>query len=162
MVAFDSTVPIADPVVVEVLNFLKDPWLTYVNTFSSTPVTVLRAIILDALAEAAREDERVAVAFSASARNVLPFMETGNELSIWIDVVNEIEATVDSRAKQEWATPSTIQIGPLQIDDIPPTKVSNSAGVQCQSDCLDFLSISRAIRMHSASTTMSQQGARTL
>ncbi len=127
LVAFDSNAPSADPVVVEVLNTLKELWPTYVNTFASTPITVLRAIILDALVEAAREDERVAVAFSASARNILPFMETGNELSIWADVVNEIEATVDIRAEQEWATPSTIQIEPLQVDGIPATKVSNSA-----------------------------------
>jgi hypothetical protein len=127
LVAFDSNAPIADPVVIEVLNSLKELWPTYVNTFASTPVTVLRAIILDALVEAAREDERVAVAFSASARNILPFMETGNEFSIWVDVVNEIEATVDSRAEQEWATPANIQVGQMQIDAFPPIKIANSA-----------------------------------
>jgi urease accessory protein UreF len=127
LVAFDSNAPSADPVVVEVLNALKGLWPTYVNTFASTPITVIRAIILDALVEAAREDERVAVAFSASARNILPFMETGNELSIWVDVVNEVEATVDSRAEQEWATPSTIQVGSLQIDAVQPIKIANSS-----------------------------------
>jgi GTPase-associated system-like protein len=127
LVAFDSNAPSADPVVVEVLNTLKELWPTYVNTFASTPITVLRAIILDALVEAAREDERVAVAFSASARNIFPFMETGNELSIWADVVDEIEATVDSRAEQEWATPASIQVGQLQIDTIQPIKIANSS-----------------------------------
>jgi hypothetical protein len=77
LIAFDSNAPSADPVVVEALNALKEIWPTYVNTFASTPVAVLRAIILDALVEAAREDERAAVAFSTSARNILQFMERG-------------------------------------------------------------------------------------
>jgi hypothetical protein len=44
LVAFDSNAPSADPVVVEVLNTLKELWPTYVNTFASTPITVIRAI----------------------------------------------------------------------------------------------------------------------
>lgn len=128
LIAFDSNAPITDPVVVEVLNSLKELWPTYVNTFASAPVTVLRAIILDALVEAAREDERVAVAFSASARNVLPFMETGNELSIWVNVVNEIEATVDSRAEQEWTTPEHIHVGQLELKSPATIKISTISG----------------------------------
>ena len=128
LIAFDSNAPSADPVVVEVLNALKENWPTYVNTFASTPITVLRAIILDALVEAAREDERAAVAFSASARNILQFMETGNELPIWVDVVNEIEAAVDSRAEQEWATPASINVGQLELQSPPAIKIGNAPG----------------------------------
>ena len=36
-------------------------------------------LLLEALVAAAREDNRVAVGFVACVRNVLPFMETGNE-----------------------------------------------------------------------------------
>jgi len=129
LIAFDDKAPNDDPVIVEVLDALKALWPTYVNTFASTPIAVLRAIILDAIVEAAREDDRVAVGFSASARNILPFMETGNERSIWVDVVNEIEAAVDSRAEQEWATPSNIEVGQLQIGSLPPIKIANLAVV---------------------------------
>ena len=116
LIAFDANAPANDPVIVETLECLNQEWPTYVNTFSGTPVTVLRAVILDALVGAAREDERVAVAFAASARNMLSFMETGNELAIWVDIVNEVEAAVDKRAEQEWETPASIQIGALQLE----------------------------------------------
>jgi hypothetical protein len=114
-------------VTVEVLSVLKELWPTYVNTFASTPVQVLRAIILDGLVSAAREDERVAVAVAACARNVLPFMETGNELSIWADVVDEIEGSVDQRAEEEWSTPASIDIPAMSAKTITPIKVGNSA-----------------------------------
>jgi hypothetical protein len=126
LVAFDPDVSAADPVVVEVLANLKDLWPTYINTFASAPISVLRAIILDALVEAAHEDDRVAVAVAASARSVLPFMETGNEHSIWVDVVNEIERAVDSRAEHEWSTPSSIALVQLQPAAMAQIEVTNS------------------------------------
>ena len=90
-------------------------------------IQVLRAIILDALVSSAQEDERVAVAVAACARSVLPFMETGNEFSIWIDVVDKIEDSVDRRAEEEWSTPASIDIPPFAANAIAPIKVGNSA-----------------------------------
>jgi hypothetical protein len=145
LIAFDPDAPANDPVIVEVLANLKELWPTYVNTFASAPIAVLRAIILDALVEAAREDERVAVAVAANARNVLPFMETGNEYAIWVEVVNEIEAMVDSRAEQEWSTPSSIEFAQLHADAIAPIKIANST-VKVDRDTLkqQFLTAAQA------------------
>jgi len=127
LIAFDPDAPATDPAVVEVLASLKEQWPTYVNTFASAPISVLRAIILDALVEAAREDDRVAVAVVANARNILQFMETGNESVIWVDVVNQIESSVDARAEEEWSTPSSIEIGQLQPEAVAEIKIGNSA-----------------------------------
>ena len=128
LIAFDPEAPPDDPVILEVLGILQEVWPTYVNTFASTPVQVLRAIILDALVVSAQEDERVAVAVAACARNLLPFMETGNELAIWVDVVDKIEEAVDRRAEEEWSTPVDIDIPPLPTNAIAPIKVGNLAG----------------------------------
>jgi hypothetical protein len=127
LIAFDPEAPPDDPVTLEVLGVLKEAWPTYVNTFASTPIQVLRAIILDALVSSAQEDERVAVAVAASARSVLPFMETGNEFSIWVDVVEKIEDSVDRRAEEEWSTPAGIDIPPFATSAVAPIKVGNSA-----------------------------------
>ncbi len=127
LIAFDSEAPASDPVVIEAVEVLKKQWPTYVNTFAGVPIGVIRALLLDALVEAARDDDRVAVAFAACARNVLPFTETGNEQSIWADSVQEIEASVDRRAEQEWATPASISIAELKLDSPPPpVEISNN------------------------------------
>lgn len=127
LVAFDSEVPPSDPVIVEAMEVLRKQWPTSINTFAGVPITVVRALLLDALVGTAREDDRVAVGFVACARNVLPFTETGNERSIWADSVLEVEAAVDRRAEQEWATPSQINAGELKIGTPPPIKVSSNA-----------------------------------
>lgn len=127
LIAFDPEAPPDDPVTLEVLGILKEAWPTYVNTFASTPIQVLRAIVLDALVSSAQEDERVAVAVAACARSVLPFMETGNEFSIWVDIVDKIEDSVDRRAEEEWSTPANIDIPAFAANAIAPIKVGNSA-----------------------------------
>ena len=114
LVAFDPDVSSTDPTIVEVENALLKRWETYVNTFADPPIRVFRAMLLDALMRACEKDDAVAVAFSASARNALPFMEVGEERGIWLDVVGEIERQVEKRAEKEWATPETISAPDLK------------------------------------------------
>lgn len=116
LIAFDPEAPVDDPVVAQALAALTMRWNTYVNTFSGPPIAVVRAMLLDALAQAASEDERIGVAFVTSARNALPFIEGGDEQAIWADVVSAIEKKVDARAEAEWATPDSIAVGPMKVD----------------------------------------------
>lgn len=91
LIAFDPKAPAEDPVIREAVDALQKRWATYVNTFSGTPVAVIRAMLLDALVQAAGEEDKVGVAFVSSARNALPSMEAGNERAIWAEAVDDIE-----------------------------------------------------------------------
>ena len=115
LVAFDPQVPTTDPTVVEVEDALRKRWQTYVNTFSDTPVTVFRAMLLDALISACGRNDTVAATFVASARNVLPFMEVGDEQELWADIVADIEEKVEERSEREWATPASISVPDIKI-----------------------------------------------
>lgn len=107
LIAFDPTAPVDDPVMIEAAEALKKRWPTYVNTFAGAPIAVFRALLLDALFQAA-DDDRVGVAFVTSARNMLPFTEAEHEREIWTEAVAELEQRVDARAESEWATPETM------------------------------------------------------
>lgn len=116
LVAFDPDVPSTDPTVVEVEDALRNRWETFVNTFADTPVTVFRAILLDALIRACGQNETVAAAFVASARNVLPYTEVGDEREIWVDIIGEIEKIVEQRSEREWATPASISVPNVKLE----------------------------------------------
>lgn len=135
LVAFDPQAPVDDPVVCEALEALKNRWATYVNTFSGTPISVVRAMLLDALASAAADDERIGVAFVTSARNTLPFMEAGDERAIWANVVTAIEERVDTRAEAEWATPSSITIAAMKFE-VPKLEAPTVKTVRANRDQL--------------------------
>ena len=123
LVAFDPDVPGTDPVIAEAEGALRKRWETYVNTFAETPVTVIRAMLLDALTRTALENDAVAVAFVASARNTLPFMKVGEERGIWSDVVGQAERKIEERAETEWATPASITLPQIKIDPPPPVEM---------------------------------------
>jgi len=124
LIAFDPEAPAEDPVIKEAVDALQKRWATYVNTFSGTPVLVLRAVLLDALVQAVSENDKIGVAFVTSARNALPFMEAGNEEAIWADVIQDIEQYVDARAEAEWATPETIDVPAMTFQ--PPAAIEIS------------------------------------
>lgn len=114
MVATDPSVPSSDPVVDEAMAAVRKHWETVSNAFSGRPVNVLRAVLLDAIVQAARQNDTIAVAFVNIARNALAHAETGDEAPIWRDAISEIETKVDARAEVEWATPERISVEPLK------------------------------------------------
>lgn len=123
MVAADPSVPSSDPVVDEAMAAVRKHWETVSNAFPGRPVNVLRAVLLDAIVQAARQDDAIAVAFVNTARNALPHAETGDEAPIWRDAISEIETKVDARAEAEWATPQMISVEPLKYTPPAPGKV---------------------------------------
>ncbi|MDH0849479.1 hypothetical protein N5D66_16195 [Delftia tsuruhatensis] len=122
MVAADPGVASDDPTIQEAMAALRKQWETVSNAFSSPPVAILRAVLLDAVVQAGRADESISVAFVNTARNALAHAETADEAVVWREAVAEIEAKVDARAEQEWATPEMISVDPLQYT--PPAAVT--------------------------------------
>lgn len=122
MVAADPGVASDDPTIQEAMAALRKQWETVSNAFSSPPVAILRAVLLDAIVQAGRADESISVAFVNTARNALAHAETADEAVVWREAVGEIEAKVDARAEQEWATPEMISVDPLQYT--PPAAVA--------------------------------------
>lgn len=116
MVAVDPDVPATDPTVAQATSALRTRWPTYVNTFAGTPILLVRALLLDALGRAAADDDRIGVALVASARNLLPFADVGEEAGIWLELVARVESRVDARAEAEWATPASIALPRLALD----------------------------------------------
>jgi hypothetical protein len=135
LVAADPDVVATDPVIEEAMVLLRKHWVTVSNTFQTTPVAIIRAMLLDAVVQCAREDDAIGVAFVNSARNALPYVPSGSERPIWLDVVTEIERKVDGRAEAEWATPEMISIRPLTYKS-PETKSVNVKKVSADRETL--------------------------
>lgn len=123
MVAADPSVLSSDPVLDEAMAVVRKHWETVSNAFPGRPVAVLRAVLLDAIVQAARQDDAIAVAFVNAARNALAHAETADEAPIWRDAISEIETKVDARAEAEWSTPEMISVEPLKYTPQAPSKV---------------------------------------
>nr|WP_239069640.1 GTPase-associated system all-helical protein GASH [Streptomyces sp. SID13666] len=126
LTAVDPEVDAGDPVIVEALAALAKHWVTYVNTFSGPPVAVARAIVLEALVQAAADNAPVGAAFVALTRNAFAVSELGADTSVWADVITGIEKVVDARAEAEWAVPSSVPapVADFKVPDLTPLAVS--------------------------------------
>lgn len=127
MVAADPHIAATDPTVDEAMAFLRKQWETVANAFTGRPVGILRAILLDAIVQAARLDDAIAVAFVNTARNALAHTETADEAEIWREAVSEIETKVDARAEVEWTTPEMITLDSLQYTPSAPASTDYEA-----------------------------------
>jgi hypothetical protein len=143
LVAADPDVIATDPAIEEAMVLIRKHWVTVSNTFQTTPVAIVRAMLLDAVVQCARDDDAIGVAFVNSARNTLPNVPSGNERPIWLDVVTEIERKVDERAEAEWATPSMISIPPLSYNG-PETKSVNVKKASTDRDTLNAMIVRAA------------------
>ena len=99
MAAADPGIASDDPSIQVAMAALRKQWETVSNAYARPPVAILRAILLDAIVLAARLDDAISVAFVEEA--------------VWREAVGEIEAKVDARAEEEWATPEMITVDPL-------------------------------------------------
>jgi hypothetical protein len=129
LAAVDPAVDAGDPVIVEALAALGKRWVTYVNTFSGPPVAVARAIVLEALIQAAADNAAVGAAFVALVRNAFSVSESGADAAVWADMITGIEKDVDARAEAEWATPSSIPapVADLKVPNLTPLAVTADA-----------------------------------
>ncbi|WP_286916260.1 MULTISPECIES: GTPase-associated system all-helical protein GASH [Pseudomonas] len=125
MVAADPNIAPTDPTVEEAMEALRKQWETIANAFAGRPVSILRAILLDAIVQTARSDDDIAVAFVNTARNALAHSEAADESDIWREAVSEIEKKIDARAEKEWATPETITVDPLEYT--PPHPIDRQS-----------------------------------
>lgn len=141
----------------EALAALQNRWTTYRNTFAATPIAVIRAILLDALVNAAAEDDRVGVCFIASARNALPLLPVDNERDIWIGIVEQVERRVDARAEEEWATPETISVQPMKYQVPTLTVPDVKIGEASQTDLQNGMTAPLAHRLTTLSKVASRQ-----
>ncbi len=138
MAASDPGIASDDPTIREAMAALRKQWETVSNAYARPPVAILRAILLDAIVLAARSDDAISVAFVNTARNALAQAETSDEEAVWREAVGEIEAKVDARAEEEWATPEMITVDPLQY--AAPASVAQKMKVPAVNrDMLDSL-----------------------
>ncbi len=121
MVAIDSGIGPAEPLVGEVMAILEKHWQSYAGAFADTKLpTVARAILLHALTST-MGSEPIAAAVSLTARTMLPHLGDAGDRELWGDIVAEAEHRLALRAEREWALPSAAKALELTLTfgDLP-------------------------------------------
>lgn len=107
MVAVDPNVQAEEPGLNDVAAAVGESWATYRSVFSAPPVTIFRAVLLEALQQAQESNQAIAGAFALTATNLLPFLDVGREKPIWEDMLGRSQALTSEAARQHWSVEVT-------------------------------------------------------
>jgi len=126
MVAIDAKTPANNPILLDIAKLLEKRWHSYAGAFSdsSLPV-VMRAIVLEALGQSIGADA-VALSVATTARNLLPHLGSPSDRELWIELIEEADRRLETRARREWALPSAASAAQPAPELPPPPRAQGT------------------------------------
>jgi hypothetical protein len=122
LTAWDPTAG-PDPILIAIGELLQKHWPTFRGAFQDEPLTLYRAIILEAVVRAMEQQGTLAVAVSLIATNVLPELHVGQEERILSKILERAQSVTSKRLIKLWPTRSEFApVAPLKSPAIPPLK----------------------------------------
>jgi hypothetical protein len=91
-------------------------WPTYRSAFQGEPITLYRAVALEAVAQAVKLQPALAIAVFLVSLNVLPHMAVGNEATVFAMLAQTVEQQVNGVVALNWDTsvePPALNMPPL-------------------------------------------------
>lgn len=121
LVALDPEIPADDPRIEQTMAGLTKNWNLVRGRFADTPITVLRAIIAEALRRAARSDATAASIIWYTAASYAQRATLGVENEIWRNFLEEVGSIAEKKAAEVWEGGSgttEINFPPLSVPRI--------------------------------------------
>lgn len=123
LVALDTEVSADEPRIEQAMAELTKNWNTVRSRFAATPVTVLRAIIAEALHKAAKSDVTAASIIWLTAASYAPHAVLGNEKGLWLAFLEEVGAIAEKQAVAVWDGNLASERLQFPSPQLPPVKM---------------------------------------
>jgi hypothetical protein len=102
LMALDPNISARNSEVIEIKNIIIKRWSTFPSFYKDTPLTFIRAVILEALQELSK-DINFACLIWFSGRNVIKYYKLGREKKILLDFLSELGNQVNNEAIDRWS-----------------------------------------------------------
>lgn len=116
LTALDPNVPADNPDVVEVKELITKNWSTFSTNSKDTPVTFIRAVILEAL-QAVSNEISVACLIWLTGRNIQQqYKLIGKEKELVTNFLLSLGKTIENTAIESWSLPSGAKLQKLSVE----------------------------------------------
>jgi hypothetical protein len=102
LIAFDPHIEVNNPIIKEVQEIIIKYWPTFNANSKDTPVTYIRAVILEALQEISK-DLNIACIIWLTVRNVIKYYTLGREIDILTEFFLSLRKKVNDSAINDWS-----------------------------------------------------------
>lgn len=116
LVALDPEIPANNNLITEVKKLIIDEWPTFLSNSKDTPVTIIRAVLLEVLESVSKEINNAALIWFAG-RNLLKHLKLGREKEVLTKFLVELGNRVEQQASESFSFPPDENI---EIPDISP------------------------------------------
>jgi hypothetical protein len=105
-----------NPALIAIGELLQDHWPTFRGAFQDEPLTLYRAIVLEAVMRAMDQQETMAIAVSLVGANVLPHLNVGQEERILSRILERARSITSERLSRLWpAQAEPAPVAPLKL-----------------------------------------------
>jgi hypothetical protein len=116
LTALDPDIPADNPNVIEVKELITKKWSTFLTNSKDTPVTFIRAVILEAL-EIVSKETSLACLIWLTGRNIQPqFKLIGKEKELIVNFLLSLGNKMEKKATESWSLPSDSKLQKLSIE----------------------------------------------
>ncbi len=105
-----------DAAMAEAAGALEAKWNSYSGCFSSPPLALFRAMLLQAALDAAEGNPDKTACAALVLRNFLPRIKFGRELGIWTELAKNLDAAHETAALAAWSDDAGAKKLPTKID----------------------------------------------
>lgn len=106
----------ADRALLAIGEVLQKHWPTFRGAFSDEPLTLYRAVVMEAAMRAMELQGKLAVAVSLVGANILPRLHVGKEAVILSKLLKRADAITSERLEQTWPKQAEApQLSPLEV-----------------------------------------------
>ncbi len=124
LIALDPEINVTDQNVQEVQQLIIDNWKTFTSNCKDTPLTYIRAVILETL-EKLSSDINVSNLVFLSSRNITKHLNLkGKEKELILQFITELGRRIETNAAESWSISKSFEIKELKIEIAKTTGVS--------------------------------------
>lgn len=119
LAAWDPTAG-PDSALIAIGEILQKHWPTFRGAFEEEPLTLYRAIVLEAVVRAMKRQGTLAVAVGLVGANVLPLLNVGQEERILSKILRLAQSITSERLTELWPTQAeSVPAAPLKLPALP-------------------------------------------
>ncbi len=116
LTAIDPDVSVTNPDIEEVKAIIIKNWSTFVTNAKDTPLTYIRAVILEALNDISENINNSLLIWFASRNIVLYHKLIGKEKEIILGFLSKLGNDINQKANKEWALSSNDSLSKINIE----------------------------------------------
>lgn len=150
MAGIDPEIPPTNGAILEVQEIVVKHWNTFVSNTKDSPITVIRALILEALETIAKDQNNACLIWNTS-RNVIKYYNLGREKDLIVEFLTKLGNEIETSASNSWALPSEANLEKLKVE------LEEIAGVKIDTATLQK-KLEDASGPHNASGTPNYEG----